>query len=120
MIVLTSPLFLRRLARAGALMVAAVAATALSWTAPAHAKVPEGWETPPAVDTLEALLLLVGAPLGLFLLITIAVLVPSLARGERLGRPEESQWLGGPGKDPKELTVASSGGPETGGASGRW
>lgn len=113
--------FVRRLVRATVVPVAAVALTSPLVAGPAQAKVPEGWSDPAPVDTLEALLLLVAAPLGLFVLITIAVLVPSLARGERLGRPEESQWLGGPGKDPKELAASgSSGSADSGGASGRW
>ena len=45
------------------------------------------------------MLLLVGIPLLLFLVITLAVYVPSLVRGESIapGAPAvENQWLGGP------------------------
>jgi hypothetical protein len=93
--------------------------------APAHATgTPEGWSDPEPVDKLDALALLVGGPLVLFLLITLAVYLPALARGEKVtpGEPE-SEWFGGPRQgveaadrvDPKALE-----GKGTGGASGRW
>jgi hypothetical protein len=94
-------------------------------TAPAHATgTPEGWSDPESVDGLYALALLVGAPLALFLLITLAVYLPALARGERVAPGEpENEWFGGPRQgvqaadkvDPQALE-----GKGTGGASGRW
>lgn len=102
-----------------------VLGSAVLLSAPAHATgTPEGWSEPEQVDGLYALALLVGAPLALFLLITLAVYAPSLARGERVmpGAPE-NEWFGGPRQgveaadkvDPKALE-----GKGTGGASGRW
>ena len=88
---------------------------------PSHAEVPEGWSNPPQVDNLEALLLLGGIPLALFVVITLLVMAPSLARGEHSGgETGDGEWFGGPGKGTKELEEASSDPSETGGASGRW
>ena len=102
-----------------------VLGSAVFLAAPAHATgTPEGWSDPEPVDSLEALALLVGGPLLLFLLIALAVYLPALARGEKVtpGEPE-SEWFGGPREgvhaadrvDPKALE-----GKGTGGASGRW
>ena len=55
---------------------------------------------------VDALLLLVGVPLLLFILITVAVYLPSLVRGERIAPgqpPVENQWLGGPRTGTAEL-----------------
>ena len=102
-----------------------VLGSAVLLAAPAHATgTPEGWSNPEQVDGLYALALLVGAPLALFLLITLAVYLPALARGEKVtpGEPE-NEWFGGPRQgvqaadkvDPQALE-----GKGTGGASGRW
>jgi hypothetical protein len=122
LLVVTSKL--EKIARRTALVAVAVA-TPLLVAAPAHADVPEGWSEPQPVDKLHALLVLAGIPLLLFVLITAAVYVPSLIRGERVapGTPAfENQWFGGPRSGKHELE--SSGEPadsgETGGASGRW
>ena len=100
-------------------------ATPLLVAAPAHADVPEGWSDPEPVDPLHAILVLGGIPLLLFVVITAAVYVPSLIRGERVapGAPAfESQWFGGPRSGTHEIEsgshVADSG--DTGGASGHW
>jgi len=91
--------------------------------APAYADVPEGWSEPDAVDSLEALLLLAGGPLLLFVLIALAVYIPSMIRGERL-LPDhsagEGQWLGGPRSGTHELPAADTDDSRTGGASGSW
>jgi hypothetical protein len=63
---------------------------------PASAEVPEGWSNPPDVSMLEALLILAGIPLLLIVVISAAVYVPAMVRGERA----------------REV--------ETGGAGGRW
>ncbi len=102
-----------------------VLGSAVLLSAPAHATgTPEGWSDPEPVDGLYALALLVGGPLVLFLLITLAVYLPALARGEKVtpGEPE-NEWFGGPRQgvqaadkvDPQALE-----GKGTGGASGRW
>lgn len=88
--------------------------------------VPVGWSDPEDVDTLQALLLLGGVPLLLFVGITLAVYVPALVRGESIapGAPAvENQWLGGPRTSAGELTGPNAGetpDPDSGGASGRW
>jgi len=115
----------RRAIRACALLAAPLAALL---AAPANADVPEGWSEPAAVDNLQALLFLAGGPLLLFVLIALAVYLPSLIRGERL-LPDhsggEAQWLGGPRSGTRELTSAQPSDAEhddsrTGGASGSW
>ena len=89
--------------------------------APALADVPDGWPTPPSIPLLDGLFIYLFAPLGLFVLIALLVIAPSLARGERLGpdKPGGDQWFGGRRGGPDEL---ESGTPakESGGASGSW
>ena len=91
--------------------------------------VPVGWsQFPEDVDMVQAVLLLAGVPLLLFVGITLAVYVPSLVRGEPIspGAPAvENQWLGGPRASVGELTSAgtrsgSEPADDSGGASGRW
>ena len=103
-------------------MPALVAATTVI-AAPAHADVPEGWTEVSQVDQLEALLLLAGVPLLLFVLIILAVYVPAMKRGEPL-LPDhgegEAQWIGGPRQGTKELPAPDGEDSRAGGASGRW
>lgn len=91
--------------------------------AAAHADVPEGWSDPEPVDKLNALLLLVGGPLLLFVLIALAVFLPAMIRGERLlpdhSRPD-AQWLGGPHQGAAELPAPDDATSQAGGASGSW
>ena len=85
--------------------------------------VPIGWSQPDDVNMVHALLLLVGVPLLLFLLITVAVYLPSIIRGERIAPgqpPVENQWLGGPRTGTAELKGPESEDADAGGASGRW
>lgn len=97
------------------------AASALAFVVPLD--VPVGWSQPDDVNMVHALLLLVGVPLLLFLLITVAVYLPSIIRGERIAPgqpPVENQWLGGPRTGTAELKGPESEDAEAGGASGRW
>lgn len=89
--------------------------------APAHASVPEDWSNPEAVDPLHAIALLAGGPLLLIVLITLAVYLPALARGEKLapGGPD-SEWFGGPRKTNDELAAPDGEASQAGGASARW
>ena len=109
---------LRRLA------VVLVGAAALALVAaPAGADTPEGWPTPPGVDGLHALFLLVALPVGISLLLAALVYLPAIARGERVApqsREVESQWLGGPRKEPHELAAPETEDTNVGGASARW
>jgi hypothetical protein len=85
--------------------------------------VPVGWSNPSDVNMVEALLILGGIPLLLFIAITVAVYIPSLVRGEsiRPGQPPvENQWLGGPRTGTAELKGRESEDADAGGASGRW
>lgn len=91
--------------------------------APAVAEPSEGWPAPEPINGLQALLLLGGIPLLLFIVITVAVYVPALVRGERIapGAPQaENQWLGGPRRSAGELAAPDDASSEAGGASGRW
>lgn len=90
---------------------------------PAHADAAEGWGTVQKIDTLQALLLLAGVPILLFVLITAAVYLPALARGEDVSPAHddvEDHWLGGPRPGTKELTAGDAERSETGGARGSW
>jgi len=101
----------------------ALAGTSLLLAGPASADVPEGWPDSPAVEPLNAILVLVGIPVLLFVGILIAVYLPALIRGERVapGAPSvEDQWLGGPRASLGELAGPDTADSAAGGASGRW
>jgi len=106
--------------RTGALLLAA--ALPLLVAAPAHAEVPEGWSEPDDVSALQMLTVLVGFPLILFVVIVGAVLLPPLARGEKLlpSTATPDQWFGGPGRPAGELEGSHRELGPTGGASGTW
>lgn len=104
-------------------VVVVASAAIIGLAGPASADVPEGWSNPARVSTLHALLVLGGIPILLFLLITLAVYVPGLVRGERVkpGAPTvEDQWFGGPRKGTSELAGPDTDESKAGGASGRW
>ncbi|MDN5893141.1 MAG: hypothetical protein L0H93_03860 [Nocardioides sp.] len=114
----------RRAVRAtsvGALLALAGAGAVM---APAGANTPEGWSNPPAVDPVHALVILLAAPVGLFLLIALVVYLPALARGENLSPSSagafEIEWFGGPSKSHEELAAPDNDESQSGGASGRW
>lgn len=91
----------------------------------AHADVPEFWggDNAEAVDPWHAVLVLVGIPLGLFLLITLLVVVPGIVKGERFtpgGQATADQWFGGPRTGTAELPAPDTDESKAGGASGRW
>jgi hypothetical protein len=95
---------------------------------PASAKVPEGWSDPEQIPMQQVLLILVALPLLLIALITAAVYVPALVRGERVApgvAPVEDQWFGGPRGGTRELESGAgrderAAEEDTGGAGGRW
>jgi hypothetical protein len=98
-----------------------IAASALAGVVPLD--VPVGWSQPEDVNMVHAVLLLGGLPLLLMILITVAVYVPSLVRGDRIAPgqpPVENQWLGGPRTGTAELKGPESEDADAGGASGRW
>ena len=96
----------------------------LGLSGPAGADTPEFWSPDPeSVSGLHALLLLGGVPLLLFLLITLAVVLPGVIKGERFtpgGQATEDQWFGGPSKGTAELPAPDTQESKAGGASGRW
>ncbi|CAN5571940.1 hypothetical protein BH18ACT8_BH18ACT8_06050 [soil metagenome] len=104
---------------------------------PAAADTPTTWPEPEPMSTLDALLLFVGVPAGLFVLIALLVMAPSVVKGPRYrpglswwARPE---WFGGPteGEGAHRLALEAGDGSDDapasthvertgGGASARW
>jgi hypothetical protein len=107
---------------AGVPAVVALAAPVLAAEPDAGAEPGAGMSVP------ETLLVFVGAPLGLFVLITLLVMAPSIARGgykPSLGWWAEPVWFGGPADPYAALDRVEQGpalAPEAvgGGASARW
>lgn len=89
--------------------------------APAGAEVPEGWSDPAPVSFLHALLVLGGIPLGLFVLISLLVSLPSMVSGASTAlATTDSEWFGGPRKGTVELAGPDDEDSNAGGASVRW
>lgn len=110
----------RRAARA---VVVTVATTGLLLTgSPALADVPERWSNPEDVNTLDALGIIVGAPLLLALVITFLVMLPSLAHGNKRapGAHSADEWFGGPRKGTAERADPDNAESQAGGARARW
>lgn len=112
----------RRAARATTSVAAlGLLGSAVLLAGPAQAAVPEDWSNPEDVDTLFAIGLLAGGPLLLFVLITLAVYVPSLARGAvAAASGPDHEWFGGPRKSMDELAGPDTEESKAGGASARW
>ena len=72
-------------------IVAASAAALVAIGAPASADTPSSWPDTDPMSTMEVLLVFVGIPAGLFVLIALLVMAPSVARGPRY-RPGMT-WL---------------------------
>jgi hypothetical protein len=109
-------------------VVASGTAAVLAIASPAFAAIhrDDGDDPGPQLNVLQSLLLYIGAPLGLFLLISLLVVAPSIARGPRY-RPglswwAEPVWFGGPAGSPADAPTLSSVEPtrDGGGASARW
>lgn len=102
-----------------------LAVTALLFSAaPANADAAEGWSDPDPVNWLEALLLLGGVPILMFLVLAAMVYGPALARGEKVtpgAAEDDPEWIGGPRAGTRELAAAEDDDvARTGGASGSW
>jgi hypothetical protein len=112
----------RRVARAATIAVGlGVIASTVLLAGPATAAVPDGWSDPDEVDNLHALLLLGGVPLLLFVLIALAVYLPSFAKSVATPEPgARNEWIGGPRRSVDELADPDSDASKAGGASGRW
>jgi hypothetical protein len=100
-------------------------------TSAAYADAPEQWEDTPPVSPLHVLLVLAVIPIGLFLLITLLVYIPSMSKAQSYQPGQawrgEPTWFGGPrggleAADSAGGRQAGSDRPELtrGGASGRW
>jgi hypothetical protein len=90
---------------------------------PATADVPKGWSDPDDVTAWQFIVVLFLAPLGVAALISLAVYLPALARGEKIApnsAPVDDQWFGGPRGGRAELEQSESKQEGTGGASGTW
>lgn len=119
----------RRAARVLALVPALFVTSA---TGAAFAEAPATWEDNAAVSPLHVILVLAVIPIGLFVLITLLVYLPSMSRGEsyqpgQVWRSEPS-WFGGPrrgvdsvdGNDEQPAVGRGGSGSTRGGASGHW
>lgn len=108
---------LRALVLTPALLVPLVAA-------PAFAVAPQSWPDAKPVTGFDFLLVLFIIPLGVGLLITLLVMVPSMIRGQKKAPGEawrnENEWFGGPTDGVKSTEQAEKAGSDRGGASGRW
>jgi hypothetical protein len=71
----------RRAARVLAVLAVLVTGLTSSMSA-AYADPPEQWEDTPPVATLHAILVLAVIPIGLFLLITLLVYIPSMSKAQ--------------------------------------
>lgn len=111
----------RRAARAATSAAAVgVLASVMLLAGPATA-VPEGWSDPDEVEATQALALLAGVPLLIFVLISLAVYVPSLTRSAvAAASGPDHEWFGGPRKSMDELAGPDDESSKAGGASGRW
>jgi hypothetical protein len=116
-----NPRPVRRAARAATVAAGlGVVASTVLLAGPASA-VPEDWSNPEDVDGLYALALLGGVPLLLFLLIALAVYLPSFAKSVATPEPGAgNEWIGGPRRSVDELAGPDSDASKAGGASGRW
>jgi hypothetical protein len=121
---------LRRLA---ALLVLVPALLVTSLTGIASADAPVQWEDNGKTSPLHVLLVLVVIPVGLFVLITLLVYLPSMMRKGESYQPGQpwrngAEWFGGPrggvgAVDETEQPLAVGGSDrsqERGGASGQW
>ncbi len=113
---------LRRLVRAGAVLSGlSVAMLAV----PASAAPPQTWDDPESEPLLQTLAFLVGVPLLVIALVTLAVYLPSMMRGQSaepaLAFHDRNEWFGGPRKG---LDSGTSVPPEDkglkGGGSAQW
>ncbi|HEX6516560.1 MAG TPA: hypothetical protein VF049_13405 [Nocardioidaceae bacterium] len=116
----------RRIVRAVALTPAILLTVT---AAPALAVAPDTWKETDRVSPLHALLIYAVIPLSLFVVITLLVYVPSMARGRRyqpgLAWRNEPEWFGGPSDgvsavDEVDPAVVAAGHESKGGASAHW
>lgn len=113
---------LRRLCRAGAVL----SGLSLALVAvPASAAPPQTWDDPDQEPLLGTLAFLVGVPLLVIALVTLAVYLPSMMRGQStepaLAFHDRNEWFGGPRKGLDSATsVPAEDHAPRGGGSARW
>ncbi|HET6561756.1 MAG TPA: hypothetical protein VFG72_07770 [Marmoricola sp.] len=113
---------LRRLARAGAVL-SGLSVVLVAF--PASATPPETWPVPNHDPLLQTLAFLLGVPLLVIALVTLAVYLPSMMHGRStepaLAFHDRNEWFGGPrkGLDP-DTSVPPDGESTKGGASAQW
>jgi len=119
----------RRLLRPLLLLLGAVWFVLGALAAPAMADTPTAWEKAPDVSPLGFVMVLLILPLGAAAVISLLVVLPSLAsdKGYQPGEAwrGDTEWFGGPTKGvkgaddvtPEQLEQSSK---ESGGISGRW
>jgi hypothetical protein len=119
----------RRLLRPVLLLLGAVWLVVGALAAPAAADTPTAWEKAPDVSPLGFVMVLLILPLGAAAVISLLVVLPSLAsdKGYQPGEAwrGDTEWFGGPTKGvqgadevtPEQLEQSSK---ESGGISGRW
>jgi hypothetical protein len=105
--------------------VTAVTALSVLVASPAFAsKADDGDDPGTGLSTGATLLIFVGVPIAAFLVISLLVAAPSLARGPRyrpgLGWWAAPVWYGGPGGDADAAVRAAEPAAEGGGTSARW
>lgn len=113
----------RALLRTLAVLIVAVALP-LTFAGAASADVPDGW-APYDPRFMHTLVVLIGIPLLVIVLITLAVYLPAIVRGESVtpaGARAADEWFGGRADAEKAIEARKPGqaADETGGASGSW
>ena len=125
----TSPINGARARRIGRHAAAACALALLAVAAPttAYAVPAEGWPVAPEVSGLQILVLVLLIPLGLAIVLGLAVSLPGLAAGrsQKSGSNVPATWMGGPKEGTDTLPEGSSASDDTGsdargGSSGSW
>ena len=82
---------------------------------------PERWSDPDPVSFLDALLLLGGVPLTIFIVIAVLVSVPGWVSGAAAASTgTDIEWFGGPRQGTSELAEPDDEDSKAGGASVRW
>jgi hypothetical protein len=113
----------RLVVRVGLLAASAVALVLAPASAALAANVDDGQDPGPGLSVLQTVLIFVGIPALLFVVITLLVMAPSMARGPRyrpgLGWWAAPVWFNGP-HDADIAVRTATPTAEGGGASARW
>lgn len=110
----------RRAVRAAAVVPALAVLAAGS---PALAAQPEGWEPTDNGSALQAILVLGGIPVLLFVTIWLLAALPSIIKGQQYSSElafREPEWFGGPRQGADAVAAPSGAHEGRGGASADW